>query len=69
MAGNKSSIVIDMGQGFSLVLGTPTVNLWTTKERPKKAKQGSFGFNSETNNLECFDGKNWLAASFEKIET
>lgn len=62
----KSQLFIDIGQGLSLMLGLPTINTWKTRERPKKAKPGTLGFNTQTNNLEYFDGSSWLAASMSK---
>lgn len=56
-------IFIDIGEGLSLMTGLPTIISWNTNERPKNAKRGTFGFNSQTNNLEYFDGSVWFAAS------
>lgn len=56
-------VLIDIGQGLSLMLGLPTAVTWKTKERPKDPKQGTFGFNSQTGNLEYWDGKSWYGAS------
>lgn len=60
------SLLIDIGQGLSLMMGLPTINTWKTRERPKKAKEGTLGFNTQTNNLEYWDGSAWLAASMSK---
>ena len=65
MASN-SSLLIDIGQGLSLMIGLPRINSWKTPERPEKAKRGTFGFNQETNNLEYWDGSSWFAASLKK---
>ena len=62
----NSPIFIEIGQGLSLMVGLPTINSWTSKERPMKAKTGTFGFNSQTNNLEYYDGTQWLGASMRE---
>lgn len=58
-------LVIDIGQGLSLMVGMPTISNWTTKDRPKDPSEGTFGFNTETNHLEYWDGQNWMAASMK----
>lgn len=57
----NSPIFVDIGQGFSVMVGLPTIASWKTADRPKEAKKGTFGFNSQTNSLEYYDGSNWLA--------
>jgi hypothetical protein len=61
------SLLIDIGQGLSLMLGLPTISSWNTKKRPKKPRRGTIGFNMETNNLEYWDGSNWFGAPMSKI--
>jgi len=71
MAGNKSSnntLLIDIGQGLSMMLGLPRINIWKTPERPKVPKTGTFGFNTQTNSLEYFDGSDWMTAPLSKEE-
>jgi hypothetical protein len=63
---NNSSLLVDIGQGLSLMLGIPTVSIWKTEERPEKAKRGTFGFNSQTNSLEYYDGSDWFSAKMLK---
>jgi hypothetical protein len=63
----KSSLLMDIGQGFSLMLGLPSITSWKTSGRPKKPKRGTFGFNSQTNNLEYYNGSHWLGARLSKI--
>ncbi|MBN1169177.1 hypothetical protein JXA63_04785 [Candidatus Woesebacteria bacterium] len=63
---NNSAILMDIGQGLSLMLGLPSINSWDTPSRPKRAKSGTFGFNSETSSLEYFDGKDWFYAKMRK---
>lgn len=59
---NDTPVMLDIGQGLSIMLGLPRIRSWDTRSRPKSAKRGMFGFNSQTNSLEYFDGSNWLAA-------
>jgi len=63
MAKTNSQILVDIGQGLSMMLGLPTIGSWKTTDRPKKAKKGTLGFNSQTNNLEYWDGTVWFKAS------
>ena len=59
---NNSTIAMDIGQGLSLMLGLPRIDSWDTSTRPKRAKSGTFGFNSKTSSLEFFDGSDWYTA-------
>lgn len=63
---NSSTILMDIGQGLSLMLGLPRVDSWDTSGRPKNAKTGTFGFNSQTKSLEYFDGTDWFSAKMRK---
>ena len=63
----NSSLLMDIGPGLSIMVGLPRLTSWKTKARPKKAKRGTFGFNSQTNSLEYFNGSYWLAASMSKV--
>ncbi len=65
MAGS-SHLLIDIGQGLSLMVGVPKIASWKTKGRPKNPKNGTFGFNTETGNLEYWNGSDWLAAPMSK---
>jgi hypothetical protein len=65
MAGNQT-IMLNIGQGLSLIIGMPTISTWKSKARPRKAKSGTFGFNSQTNKLEYYDGKDWYEANMDK---
>jgi hypothetical protein len=58
---------MDIGQGLSLMLGLPRMASWNTRGRPRKAKRGTFGFNSKTHSLEYFNGSYWLAAPMSKV--
>ena len=58
--------LIDIGQGLSIMIGLPRIASWKTTERPKKAKKGTIGFNSQTKNLEYWDGTAWWAAPLSK---
>ena len=63
----NSPLLVDIGQGLSLMIGLPTITFWNTKGRPKKAKRGTFGFNFETNNLEYWDGAQWFQAPMGEL--
>lgn len=59
-------LLIDIGQGLSIMLGLPTIDSWDTAGRPKNAKMGTFGFNFQTNHLEYWDGSAWFQASMNE---
>jgi hypothetical protein len=59
-------LLLNIGQNLFLMLGVPKIASWKTEERPKKAKQGTLGFNLQTNSLEYYDGSNWFAAYMGK---
>jgi hypothetical protein len=52
-------LLVDIGEGLSLMIGLPTLSSWNVEDRPKNAKRGTFGFNSQTGNLEYWDGSAW----------
>ena len=58
----NTSFYINIGQGLSMLVGLPTIPTWDTASRPKKVQTGVFGFNSETNNLEYWNGDSWYGA-------
>lgn len=58
----NSPIFVEIGQGFSVMVGLPTIGDWVTLGRPKKIKRGTIGFNVETNSLEYWDGSSWFSA-------
>ena len=58
----NSQVFIEFGQGLSLMVGLPTIPSWNTAGRPKRPKNGTFGFNTQTNNLEYWDGDAWYEA-------
>lgn len=62
----SSSLIIDVGQGLSIMTSLLTINSWDTTSRPKKARRGTFGFNFQTNNLEYWDGTVWFAAQMSE---
>lgn len=62
MATKAPRVLFDIGQGLSIMIGLPRIASWDTAGRPKKAKKGTFGFNSQTNNLEYWNGTDWLTA-------
>ena len=59
---NKRPFYVDLGQDFFFRIGLPTVAYWENSTRPKNAKEGSLGFNSQTSSLEYFNGSHWLEA-------
>jgi len=62
----NSPLLVNIGQGLSIMTGLPTISSWDTAGRPKTAKSGTFGFNFQTNTLEYWDGSNWFAASMNE---
>jgi len=69
MARNFSvfSRTITAGQGASALLGLERIPSWNAAGRPKKAREGIFGFNSQTKNLEYWNGSVWLKLRMKKI--
>lgn len=63
---NNSPLLIDIGQGMSIMLGLPTIESWDIAGRPKNARAGTFGFNFQTNHLEFWDGTSWYEASMSE---
>jgi len=59
----NSPLMLEIADGLSIMLGLPTIPSWKIQNRPKKPKMGTFGYNSQTQSLEYWDGKNWFAAS------
>jgi len=57
-----SPLLIDIGQGLSIMTGLPTIAFWKTADRPKNAKNGTFGFNTQTNSLEYWNGTRWFVS-------
>ena len=60
--GKNAPLLVDIGSGLSLMIGLPRIATWETLNRPENPKRGIFGFNSQTNTLEYFDGKSWFEA-------
>jgi len=56
-------LFIDIGSNMYIPVGLPTISSWTNKKRPKKPSVGTFGFNTQTNSLEFYDGKYWYEGS------
>ena len=63
----NSPIFVDVGQGLSVMVGLPTIADWTTETRPKSAKNGTIGFNSQTSSLEFYNGSYWVAAPMTEV--
>ena len=47
------------------MIGLPTIAQWRNTNRPKKARRGAFGFNTQTKSLEYWDGKDWYGANLK----
>jgi hypothetical protein len=58
----NSPLLINIGQGMSIMAGLPTLAFWETPQRPQNPKSGTIGFNTSTKSLEYWDGTNWLTA-------
>lgn len=56
---NSQQLLVDIGEGLSIMIGLPTIASWETRDRPKKVKTGTLGFNIQTNSLEYYDGSHW----------
>ncbi len=63
----NSQVLVDIGQGLFLMLGFPRIATWKTEDRPTKVKAGTFGFNTQTSNLEYWDGTEWLGSVMEPL--
>lgn len=61
----SSQLLIEIGEGLSMVVGFPTISTWKNSGRPQRAKQGTLGFNEETGDLEYYDGESWFRASMK----
>jgi len=53
-------VLLDFGNKLSLLVGNSKVLIWNTSGRPKSPKRGTLGYNSETKNLEFYNGFYWL---------
>lgn len=58
----NAPLLVDIGQGLSIMAGLPTIAYWDTAGRPKNPRLGTFGFNFQTNSLEYWNGTVWLTA-------
>lgn len=63
----NNSLLVEIGEGLSVMIGLPRISSWRTRTRPKKAKRGTFGFNSQTNSLEYYNGSDWFTALMSKV--
>jgi len=59
---SNQKLLIEIGQGLSLVIGDARLVAWTTNQRPKNPKTGTIGLNSQTDSLEIWNGESWLGA-------
>ena len=55
----NSPLIVNIGQGLSMMIGLPLLNTWETASRPKNPQKGTFGFNTQTYSLEYWDGSAW----------
>jgi hypothetical protein len=62
----NSALLLDIGQGLSIMVGLPRIASWDTNTRPKNPKTGTFGFNSYTKSLEYWDGNSWFSAAMKQ---
>jgi len=62
----NSPLFINMGSGLSMRIGLPLIISWDNENRPKKAQRGTFGFNTETQSLEYWDGESWYEIAMGK---
>jgi len=58
----NTQLLVEIGPGLSLAVGLPTIGTWKTINRPKNAKKGTFGYNSQSGCLEYWDGESWYTA-------
>jgi hypothetical protein len=58
----NSPVLINIGQGMSIMAGLPTISFWDELQRPKNPKPGTIGFNTSTRSLEYWNGTNWFSA-------
>ena len=61
-----SPVFIDLGQGLSMMVGLPRIASWKSTGRPKNAKKGTIGFNTQTSSLEFWDGAAWWTATMDE---
>lgn len=61
-----SPFFINIGPGLSMRIGLPVIISWDNSTRPKNPQRGTFGFNTETNHLEYWDGISWYAVSMSE---
>ncbi|OGD72046.1 hypothetical protein A3A84_02635 [Candidatus Collierbacteria bacterium RIFCSPLOWO2_01_FULL_50_23] len=62
----NSPLFIDIGQGLFIMIDLLKIPTWANLDRPKKAKKGTLGFNSQTNSLEYWSGSVWFAAAMNE---
>lgn len=53
---------VEIGKDLYRMVGLPMIATWNTKDRPKKAKTGTLGFNFQTKSLEYRNGSDWFEA-------
>ncbi|MDO8503821.1 MAG: hypothetical protein Q7S60_03960 [bacterium] len=58
---------LSIGSGLSAMVGFPGIATWDTSSRPAKPKVGTVGFNTQTNQLEIWNGSSWHGVPLTKV--
>ncbi|MBI4033087.1 MAG: hypothetical protein HY377_01020 [Candidatus Blackburnbacteria bacterium] len=58
---------LSIGRGLSTMVGFPRIATWKTGGRPAKPRLGTVGFNTETKQLEIWNGTAWHRTSLAKV--
>ena len=61
-------LFMNVGPGLSMALGLPRISSWQSSSRPTTPKAGTIGFNTQTYNLEYFDGSSWMGAELQETK-
>jgi hypothetical protein len=56
---NNLNLFIDIGGGLSNPLWKLRMPTWSDTTRPSTAKEGDYGYNIESNQMEIYDGLDW----------
>ena len=59
-------LLINVGKDLYKMVGSPRVSSWQSKDRPENPSRGMLGFNTQTNELEYFDGNSWYATNMSR---
>lgn len=58
---------IKLGGGLWTQLSKLRMPTWGTNTRPDTPKEGTYGYNIETNTLEIYDGTAWYGSTFNAL--